>query len=415
MEGPGGAQLYAHMPGESVRLKSMQEILFTLGNRDFTVFQGLAALGAALFVLFALMLIALWRGRRSRLAAEREAARRARDLEAQVAALLSAQSEMTGRMQTMSEIFGSRQSELNKSLSERLDGIGHRLNQSVGSATKQTQDHLKQLHERLAVLDAAQQNINDLTGQVTTLSNILGNKQARGAFGQGRMEAIIADGLPSGSYSFQPTLSNNSRPDCTIAMPNDAPPLVIDAKFPLEAFNALKEAESPEARKSALQQFRNDVVKHVKDIKDRYLIPGETQDTAFMFVPSESVFAEINEQFEDVVTRAHKARIIIVSPSLMMLSIQVIQAILRDARLREQAHVIQTEVINLLDDMTRLGERVDKLKAQFSRAQATVNEIGVSSEKVARRGQRIEGLSFGEEASESAPKGPTTPRLVVSD
>jgi DNA recombination protein RmuC len=361
------------------------------------------------------MLIALWNGRRRRLAAEREAARRAGELESQVSALLQSQSEMTGRMQTMAEIFGSRQSELNKTLSERLDGIGHRLNQSVGSASKETQDHLKQLHERLAVLDAAQKNIDELTGQVTTLSNILGNKQARGAFGQGRMEAIVSDGLPKGSYAFQATLSNNSRPDCLINMPNGAPPLAVDAKFPLEAYNALKEAESPEARKAALQQFRNDVIKHVKDIRERYLIAGETQDTAFMFVPSESVFAEINEQFEDVVARAHKARIVIVSPSLLMLSIQVIQAILRDARLREQAHVIQTEVVNLLDDMARLGERVEKLRAQFGRAQATVNEITVSSEKVNRRGQRIEGLSFGEEGGDEPEARVSQPRLVVSD
>jgi DNA recombination protein RmuC len=393
----------------------MRDILFTLGNRDFTVAQTLVGLAGALALILVVVLIVAWRGRRLRLAAEQEAARRSRELEGQVAALLQSQSEMTGRMQTMAEIFGSRQSELNKTLSERLDGIGHRLNQSVGSSSKQTQEHLKQLHERLAVLDAAQKNIHDLTGQVTTLSNILGNKQARGAFGQGRMETIIADGLPSGSFSFQPTLSNNSRPDCLITMPNDAPPLVIDAKFPLEAYNALKEAETPEARKAALQQFRNDIIKHVKDIKERYLIPGETQDTAFMFVPSESVFAEINEQFEDVVSRAHKARIVIVSPSLMMLSIQVIQAILRDARLREQAHVIQTEVISLLDDMTRLGERVEKLRTQFARVQTTVNDIGISSEKVTRRGQRIEGLSFGEEASDTMPAGPSQPRLVVSD
>ncbi len=391
----------------------MQDVLVTIGNRDITIVQGLYGLATILSVLACLTLIAAMRARSRRRAAERLAESRARDLEAQVAALLKSQSEMTGRMQTMAEIFGSRQSELNKTLSERLDGIGHNLSQSVGSATRETQDHLKQLHERLAVLDAAQKNIHDLTGQVTTLSNILGNKQARGAFGQGRMEAIVADGLPTGSYVFQPTLSNNSRPDCLINMPNEAPPLAIDAKFPLEAFNALKEAESPEARKTALQQFRADVVRHVKDIRDRYLIAGETQDTAFMFVPSESVFAEINEQFEDVVARAHKARIVIVSPSLLMLSIQVIQAILRDARLREQAHVIQGEVVNLLADMTRLDERVDKLKAQFSRAQSTVNEITVSSQKVSNRGRRIEGLGFGEEVSDQAAADPAGPRLVV--
>jgi len=391
----------------------MQDVLVTIGNRDITIVQGLYGLAAALSVLVCLALVAALRRRSQRRAAERLAESRARDLETQVAALLQSQSEMTGRMQTMAEIFGSRQSELNKTLSERLDGIGHNLNQSVGSATRETQDHLKRLHERLAVLDAAQKNIHDLTGQVTTLSNILGNKQARGAFGQGRMEAIVADGLPTGSYAFQPTLSNNSRPDCLITMPNEAPPLVIDAKFPLEAFNALKEAESPEVRKTALQQFRADVVRHVKDIRDRYLIAGETQDTAFMFVPSESVFAEINERFEDVVARAHKARIVIVSPSLLMLSIQVIQAILRDARLREQAHVIQGEVINLLADMTRLDERVDKLKAQFSRAQSTVNEITVSSQKVSNRGRRIEGLGFGEDVSDQSAADAAGPRLVV--
>ncbi len=391
----------------------MQDILFTIGNRDISVLQGLAGFAAAVLLIALLAIVMAIRSLARRRAAEQLAEGRARDLESQVATLLQAQSEMTGRMQTMAEIFGSRQAELNKSLSDRLDGIGHNLNQSVGTATKQTQDNLKQLHERLAVLDSAQKNIQDLTGQVTTLSNILGNKQARGAFGQGRMETIVADGLPVGSYAFQATLSNNARPDCLVSMPNEAPPLVIDAKFPLEAFNALKEADNPNDRKAALQQFRGDVVTHIKDIRDRYLIAGETQDTAFMFVPSESVFAEINERFEDVVARAHKARVVIVSPSLLMLSIQVIQAVLRDARLREQAHVIQAEVVNLLADVVRLDERVEKLKAQFSRAQATINDITVSSQKVSNRGRRIEGLGFGEGEDDEAGPNRDQPRLVV--
>ena len=179
---------------------------------------------------------------------------------------------------------------------------------------------------------------------MTTLSNILANKQTRGAFGQGRMEAIVSDSLPPGAFAFQFTLKSGSRPDCVIHLPNDAPPLVIDAKFPLEAYNALKAAETPEALKAAQQQFRGDLVKHVKDIREKYLVPGETHDTAFMFVPSESVFAEIHERFDDVVQRAYRARVVIVSPSLLLLSIQVIQAVLRDHRLREQAHVIQDEV-----------------------------------------------------------------------
>ena len=251
---------------------------------------------------------------------------------------------MTGRMQAMAEMLGGRQAEMSRAVSERLDGMAHRMNQSMGEATKNTHDNLKRLHERLAVLDAAQQNISDLAGQVTTLTNILANKQSRGAFGQGRMEAIVSDHLPPGAFAFQATLRGGSRPDCLVFMPNGAPPLVIDAKFPLEGYNAVKAAETAEALKAAQQLFRNDLIRHIKDIRDKYLIAGETHDTAFMFVPSESVFAEIHERFDEVVQRAYRARVVIVSPSLLLLSIQVIQAVLRDARLREQAHVIQDEV-----------------------------------------------------------------------
>ena len=369
----------------------------------------LAACGLAL-VMLVLAAIVLLRSARARRRAETAAAFRAAELESHVGALLQAQAEMTGRMQTMTEIFGERQAELNKAVSDRLDGMGHRLHQSVGEATKHTQDNLKKLHERLAVLDAAQQNITDLAGQVTTLSNILGNKQSRGAFGQGRMEAIVADGLPNGAYSFQATLKSGNRPDCLIFMPNDAPPLVIDAKFPLEGFNAVTAAASPEALKGAQAQFRSDVGKHVKDIKERYLIPGETQDTAFMFVPSETIFSEIHEHFDDIVQRAYKARVVIVSPSLLMLSIQVIQAILRDQRLREQAGVIQSEVLHLMEDIGRLDERVRKLQTHFSQTQKDVDLILTSTDKVTKRSRRIEALGFGEGVED---KAETTPELSV--
>jgi DNA recombination protein RmuC len=230
------------------------------------------------------------------------------------------------------------------------------------------------------------------------------------------MEAIIADNLPNSAYSFQATLQSGARPDCLIFMPNDAPPLVVDAKFPLEGYNAAKAASSPQALKSAQAQFRGDVIKHVKDIKERYLIPGQTQDTAFMFVPSETIFAEIQENFDAIVQRAHKARVMIVSPSLLMLSIQVIQALLRDQRLAEQAGVIQGEVLHLMEDIGRLDERVRKLQTHFSQAQKDVDLILTSTDKVTKRSRRIEGLGFGEGAedkeeitSESSPE----PRLAA--
>ncbi|MGY5799782.1 DNA recombination protein RmuC [Rhizobium sp. LEGMi12c] len=323
------------------------------------------------------------------------------DTEHTMAALLRSQAEMQGRLATMAEVFGSRQAELNQAIGQRLDGMSQRVTATIGEQTRSTHENLRRLQERLAVIDAAQTNIQTLAKDVVGLQAILSNKQTRGAFGQARMETIIADGLPMGAYAFQATLSNGSRPDCTVRMPNGSPPLVIDAKFPLEAWNAIRSAASPEHGKIAAQQFRRDLELHIRDISEKYLIPSETQDTAFLFVPSESIFAEIHENFEAIVQKAQRARIVIVSPSLLMLSIQVIQAVLKDQRMREQAHVIQSEVAHLMDDLSRLDERVRKLQGHFAMAQKDVDMIVTSADKLARRGERIEALEF-EAAKEPA-------------
>jgi DNA recombination protein RmuC len=228
------------------------------------------------------------------------------------------------------------------------------------------------------------------------LQAILANKQTRGAFGQSRMEAIIADGLPMGAYEFQATLSNGMRPDCLVRMPNGTASLVVDAKFPLESWNALKASETPEAKRHYEQLFRRDMEVHIRDIAAKYFISGETQDTAFLFVPSESIFAEIHENFEVIIQRAHRSRVVIVSPSLLMLSIQVIQSVLKDARMREQAHLIQGEVVRLMDDVARLDERVRKLQTHFSQASRDIDDILISSSKVTRRGAKIEALELGD-------------------
>ncbi|MEQ8827679.1 MAG: DNA recombination protein RmuC, partial [Parvibaculum sp.] len=198
--------------------------------------------------------------------------------------------------------------------------------------------------------------------------------------------------------AFQSTLSTGARPDCIIHRTNDTQPLVIDAKFPLESTNAIRASETPEAAKQAQQQFRRDVETHIKHISEKYLLPGETQDTAFMFVPSESVFAEIHENFEALVTRAQKSRIVIVSPSLLMLSIQVIQSVLKDHRMREQAHLIQGEVMRLMEDVSRLDDRVRKLDQHFGQAQKDVDDILISTSKVTKRGSTISNMEFDEQA-----------------
>ena len=255
-------------------------------------------------------------------------------------------------------------------------------------------ENLPKLNERLAVIDGAQKNITDLASQVTSLRDVLANKQARGAFGQGRMEAIVQDGLPKGSYEFQFTLSNGKRPDCVVFLPADERPLIIDAKFPLEAISALRDARTDEQKKHASQRLRQDVSKHFTDIAERYLIPGETQDMALMFVPSESVYAELHDGFDDVIQKAYRARVVLVSPSLLMLAIQVMQQILKDARMREAAHEIRTEVGHLMNDLGRLRERVLNLQKHFGQANEDVSQILISADKVAKRGGRIEALGI---------------------
>lgn len=368
--------------------------LARLGATTVTLGQGLSAGAGLALVLLALLGIALWRSSRARAVAAAEAALHARESEERIAGIMQSQAEMQGRMAAIAEVFGTRQAELTRSLGERLDAMTGRIGQTMTDQTRSTHESLTKLQERLAVIDTAQGNIQSLAGQVVQLQAILSNKQTRGAFGQARMEAIIADGLPQGAYEFQATLSNNSRPDCVIHMPNGAPKLAIDAKFPLESWNAIRGAEGADAQRLAAQGFRRDIEVHIRDIAAKYLISGETQDTAFMFVPSESVFAEIHENFEAVVQKAHRARVVIVSPSLLMLSIQVVQAILKDARMREQAHLIQGEVARLMEDLGRLDERVRKLQSHFQLASKDIDDILTSAGKVSRRGQKIEALEL---------------------
>ncbi|WP_408015338.1 DNA recombination protein RmuC [Roseibium limicola] len=379
---------------------SMNSTLFFLGNRAITALEAAVAAGLILLVCLLLLLISARAQLRRSGDAEIAAGERIEDLEGHLSKVMQSQGEISGRMQTMAEIFGSRQSDMMRAVNERLDGMGQRLGNSMVHTTKQTHEGLRQLHERLAVIDRAQQTITDLSGQVVELQSILANKQTRGAFGQGRMELIIQDQLPSTGYSFQATLSTGVRPDCLIYMPNGAPPLAIDAKFPLEAFQLIRKAETEEGTRAGSAQFRRDFTKHIGDIKDKYLIPGETQDTAFLFVPSESIFAELHERFEDLIQKAHRSRVVIVSPSLLMLSIQVIQAVLRDAKMREQAHLIQAEVTKLLDDVGRLNDRVGKLQTHFTQANRDIDQILVSTDKISRRGQRIEDLELGEASRE---------------
>jgi DNA recombination protein RmuC len=317
---------------------------------------------------------------------------------AAVAEIARLQQDATVRLQAMGDMLAGRQSELARMVNERLDSVSHRLGQSMETNKQHTVDHLQKLGERLAVIDGAQKNITDLASQVTALQSVLSNKQQRGAFGQGRMEIIVQDGLPKGCYEFQFTLSNKSRPDCVVRLP-DGRPLVIDAKFPLEAVTALREAKTEDERTKACARVRQDIAKHVGDIASKYLIPGETQDLALMFVPSESVYADLHDGFDDIVQRAFRSNVVIVSPSLLMLAIHVIQQIQKDARMRDAADKIHAEVGHLMNDLDRLQDRVFSLQKHFGQANEDVRQILVSAEKIEKRGTRIRGVEFEDEPS----------------
>jgi DNA recombination protein RmuC len=363
-------------------------------------YAGVVAIAVAALAALAVLLVvvAVQRMRRR----DREAADR------QMIELARLQAETSVRIEGMRDLLAGRQAELHRAVNERLDSVSHHLNQSMTNSRQHTVESLQKLNERLVLIDNAQKNITELASQVTSLQGVLSNKQQRGAFGQGRMEFIVQDALPKECYEFQCTLSNRSRPDCAVFLP-DGRPLVIDAKFPLEAVTAFRDADSEEGRKVAAVRLRQDMARHVGDIAGKYLIPGETQDLALMFVPSESIYAELHESFDDIVQKAFRAKVVIVSPSLLMLAITVIQQIRRDARMRDAADKIHAEVGHLMDDVARLNERVVNLQKHFGQANEDVRQILISAEKVERRAGRIREVEFDEGNALPAPDAVVIP------
>lgn len=363
--------------------------VMTVGGTPVSVLDLLIAAAAFGLLLLIAAVILAWRAQAGRGDEAAAHARRTAELEYRIA-------ELSGALKGLAEQAHGSQMRLVSTLDERLDQVSERLGLNLRDQAERTGQSLKQLHERLAVIDAAQRNIAALSGEMLSLKDILSNKQARGAYGQARMEAIIRDGLHGGAYVFQGTLSNGTRPDCLVFLPDSSLKLVIDAKFPLEAFNALKAAGADGEARNAEARLRADVLKHVKDISEKYLIAGETHETAIMFVPSESVYAELYEKFEDVIQKAHRARVIIASPNVLMLLVQTLQAIFKDARMREQAGLIKVEVARLLEDAARLKERVADLQKHFGLAAGDLEKLGISAEKISRRGARIESLDLEE-------------------
>ena len=309
--------------------------------------------------------------------------------------------EMRVRLQTLAEVSVTRHGELARAVNERLDRMTHKVGSDLNETARKTHESISKLNERLAVIDTAQKNLTDLSSNMVSLQEILANKQARGAFGQMRMETIVKDGLPAGAYTFQATLSNGKRPDCLLHLPNTPAGIVIDAKFPLEGFEAFRTAKREQEKKEAARRVRTDVTRHIEAMAERYFLAGETQDTAILFVPSETIYADLAEHFSDVIQKAHRARIFICAPNMLMLAVQTMQAILKDVQMREQAHLIQKEVASLMGDMGRFRDRVLDLQRHFGQANDDIDKILTSSDKITKRGRKIETLDFDEPAPQA--------------
>ncbi len=297
-------------------------------------------------------------------------------------------------------------------MEERLTDFSKRVGDRLQESSTRSHNALADLRERLAVIDRAQKNITELSTQVVGLQDILSNKQARGSFGEIQLKDLVETILPPSAYAFQATLGNGRRADCLLKLPNPPGPIAIDSKFPLESYEALRTATDDTARTRARRQLSADLRTHIQDIAQRYIVPGETAESALMFLPSEAVYAELHASLRNVVEESYRARVWIVSPTTLMATLNTMRAVLKDVQMRKQTGVIQIEVIRLLEDVTRLDERAGKLQRHFEQAGDDLRQIRISTDKVTRRGLRIEELEFEEPEPASEAIAPARPRTV---
>ncbi len=374
-----------------------------MSDGSFPVFEALALAGS-LLALAAIVFTLLSRGRgrgRGREDGQFEMLAQA------MSELRAAEGELAGRLSQLAQSQVSQQTALAQTLDARLEALGRGMTETLANSATKTAETLTQIATRLAVIDEAQKNITALSKDVVGLQDILANKQARGAFGEIQLRDLVTQALPPSAYSFQATLSNQRRADCLIYLPNPPGPIAIDSKFPLESFHALRAAQSDTDRQAAVRALRAAVVKHVEDIASRYIIPGETAESALLFLPSEAVYAEIHISCPDVMDKCSALRVWIVSPTTLMATLNTVRAVLKDVQMREQASRMQREVMHLVDDVTRLQDRVEALRKHFNQAESDIRQIETSTEKITSRGGRIAEVDLGEALPEAA-----TPKLV---
>lgn len=323
-------------------------------------------------------------------------------LSSRIQQLGDGQERLAGGLHHVSEAQAVSQTAMLQVMEQRLAEVQRQMTEALHGTSTRTARSLGELQQRLETIDKAQANIEKLSGNVLSLQDILSNKQTRGAFGEIQLHDIVQKALPRDAYTMQATLSNGRRADCLIHLPNPPGPIVIDAKFPLEAYEALRRADSPRLQQEAAQLMRTAVRAHIRAISEKYILEGETADGALMFLPSEAVYAELHANFPDLVREGFTAKVWIVSPTTCMATLNTMRAVLKDARMREQAGAIRKELSLLFADVERLGARVENLDRHFGQAAKDIEEIKISSDKATKRARRLDNFDF-EELAPDAP------------
>ena len=360
--------------------------------------------GAALLVLFLLVQTARAAARSARMA--EPLAQQMMALGQRVQTLGDGQQQLAGGLSHVSEAQAASQTAMLQLMEKRLAQVSEQMQENLHGSARRTAHSLGELQERLKTIDKAQDNITKLSGDVLSLQDILSNKQTRGAFGEIQLNDIVSKALPKDSYTLQATLSNGKRADCLIHLPNPPGPIVVDSKFPLEAYEALRNASTQDELNRAAQGMRASVKAHIKAISDKYIIEDETADGALMFLPSEAVYAELHANFPALVREGFAARVWIVSPTTCMATLHTMRAILKDARMREQAGNIRRELALLHGDVDRLGSRVENLDRHFGQASKDLADIKISASKAGRRAQRLDNFDFEELAPDTPETAP---------
>lgn len=317
-------------------------------------------------------------------------------IDQRVQAIGDGQQQLAGGLTHVAEAQAAQQSNMMQLMETRLAAVQQQMNTNLQTSAKTTAQSLGALQQRLVTIDKAQDNIQKLSGDVLSLQDILSNKQTRGAFGEIQLKDIVSKALPSDAYAWQATLSNGKRADCLIHLPNPPGPIVIDSKFPLEAYEALRNASTDYEVNEAAKFMRSTVKTHIKAISEKYILDGETADGALMFLPSEAVYAELHSNFPELVRAGFEARVWIVSPTTCMATLNTMRAILKDARMREQAGAIRTALRQLHRDVELVVERVDKLNTHFGQARKDIEGITTAAERAGKRAVRLDNFDFEE-------------------